>query len=137
MLQGRVGHCALSTCCRCRLCQAALPCARHAGLHAQAAALDGPTAPLLPPAPAQVRIMDSNDLERERGITILSKVGGPALRVVHAAALVNPRCGALQRGGWEVGCKQITSGLLLNRTAGVPRHAEHGCALQGHQDQHH
>ena len=89
----------------------------------------------------QIRIMDSNDLERERGITILSKV-----RVLAACAAVCLCCCMQLRPHTAQGKGGATQCMLALLPSGPvtlsPLHcmlcaAEHGGDLQGHQDQHH
>lgn len=76
-----------------RLCLASFPSA-----HAFSTGRDTLSCPLAPQATAE-RIMDSNDLERERGITILAKntairYRGIKVRGMRAPGLVVSCCGA-------------------------------------------
>ncbi len=66
---------------------------------------------LCPASRPQVRIMDSNDLERERGITILSKVGPGGLegRAMHAQRRMpwscpEPEAPLHNRAVWRSSC---------------------------------
>lgn len=70
--------------------------------------------------------MDSNDLERERGITILSKVGGLGLRKVHTATLQAQMWCAAVGEGW--GASRLRSAFC--RTALLVSYAMQNTAVR-------